>query len=69
WVWIWPTQPKNKGRRGEEVILVNLVSRQATLDTVPAFPVAFGGAGTYYGLTTDSMGSRKLLMVATPARR
>jgi hypothetical protein len=46
WVWLQTVRPR--GIRGVEVLRVPLGGGEAVLDTVPAFPRAFGGPGEYY---------------------
>jgi hypothetical protein len=48
WVWLQTVPPRQGRPRGVEVLRVPLGGGEAVLDTVPAFPRAFGGPGVYY---------------------
>lgn len=48
WVWLETVRPRDRTFRGVEVVRVPLGGGHAVLDTVPAFPRAFGGPGEYY---------------------
>jgi hypothetical protein len=48
WVWLETVRPRDRAFRGVEVVRVPLGGGEAVLDTVPAFPRAFGVPGVYY---------------------
>jgi hypothetical protein len=50
-VWLLPVQPSPRIAAGVEVVRVPLGGGAAVLDTVPAFPRAFGEPGVYYAET------------------
>jgi hypothetical protein len=49
YVWLLPVQPKPRIPGGVEVIRVGLADGRNAVDTVPAFPRAFGPPGVFYG--------------------
>lgn len=51
WVWLQTVPPRRGRPPGVEVLRVPLGGGEAVLDTVPAFPRAFGGPGVYYAET------------------
>lgn len=60
WVWILPVQP-TAGLDGRvEVLRVPIGMGRTVFDTVPAFPIAFGSDGAFFGVTRDSAGYRRL---------
>jgi hypothetical protein len=56
-VWLRPVQPRGGVPGGVEVLRVPLGEGQAVLDTVPAFPRAFGKPGVYFAETHDPDGA------------
>jgi hypothetical protein len=64
WVWILPIQPERGVIAGVEVVRVPIGVGDAVFDTVPAFPIAFGSDGEFYGITLDGAGDRRLARFA-----
>ena len=64
WVWILPVQPPDEIKEGLEVLRVPIGDGQAIIDTVPAFPRAFGSEGTVYGTRRDREGLARLARFA-----
>jgi hypothetical protein len=54
WVWILPVQPAGGIDEGIEVLRVPIGHGEVLFDTVPAFPIAFGTDGAFYGIIWDS---------------
>ena len=51
YVWLLPVQPRERIPGAVEVLRVPMGGGQAVLDTVPAFPRAFGPSGVYFAET------------------
>jgi hypothetical protein len=60
WVWLLLLPAEPGLAEGLEVLRVPIGRGEAVVDTVPAFPVAFGPPGTFYGIVRDSDGYRRL---------
>lgn len=60
-VWILPVQPKPRIPNGVEVIQMSLADGKRVLDTVPAFPRAFGAPGIYYAEVRDEDGAVRVV--------
>ncbi|HEX7119255.1 MAG TPA: hypothetical protein VF212_10730 [Longimicrobiales bacterium] len=54
-VWLLPNQPDPAPESGVEVLRIALGSGRTVVDTVPAFPVAFGPPGVYYATIRAAM--------------
>jgi hypothetical protein len=57
YVWLLPVQPSPRIPDGVEVVRAPLGGGSAVLDTVPAFPRAFGAPGVYYAETRGPDGA------------
>lgn len=57
YVWLLPVQPSPRIPGGVEVVRAPLGGGSAVLDTVPAFPRAFGAPGVYYAETYSPDGA------------
>lgn len=56
-VWLLPVQPRQAIQGGVEIIRTSLGGGPAVIDTVPAFPRAFGGPGVYFAETYSPDGA------------
>lgn len=68
-VWLLPVQPERAPASGVEILRVDLGTRQATTDTVPYFPAAFGPPGVYYATPRDSLRQQLVVRVESQTTR
>jgi len=67
-VWLLPVQPARRIAGGVEIVRVPLGGGRAVLDTVPAFPRAFGAPGVFYAETYSPDGAIHVVRYQREAR-
>lgn len=72
YAWLLPWQGSTNVPGDVEIVRVSLATGRSELDTVPAFPSAFGRPGVYYATTNDRLNEDAVVtrfdMTASPVR-
>jgi hypothetical protein len=63
YAWLLPVQPAGGPPGGLLVVRVDVGTGHAVLDTVPAFPRAFGAPGVFYAETRTPDGALRILRI------
>lgn len=62
-VWLLPIQPDPAPQGGVEVLRVSIATRETFVDTIPAFPVAFGPPGVQFATPSASLNEPLVIRV------